>query len=128
MPRYFETPADLAGRVKPGDLLQDANGRLLLVDRPVDPRDFHEHQRPAVAGQHTLHLFGTEIDYTPGHDDSADVRWPLRRVRVVDDDRGNEEPPDRSNLCACLGLCLATGRCPYLDPADDPAGATGDSR
>lgn len=71
----FASPAEIAGRLQPGDYLLDARGNLLHVRRAATS--------PGLTGQYELEMLGTEIEYTTGYDDRRDVTWPLRRARVV---------------------------------------------
>lgn len=80
----FASPAEIAGQLEPGDYLLDAQANLLRVQRsvPTSPK-------VQLAGQYDLVMLGCEIEYRTGYDDTTDVRWPLRRARVVvDDDEG----------------------------------------
>jgi hypothetical protein len=82
----FASPEEIAGRLQIGDLLIDAAGHPLRVHSHAGPRHVG-HERFDLSGQYNLELFGTEIEYTTGWDETADVEWPLRRARVfVGDD------------------------------------------
>lgn len=74
----FASPVEIAGKLQPGDYLIDARGNLLRVRRQT--------AQEGLDGQYDLELFGTEIEYTTGYDDTTDVTWPLRRARVVVDE------------------------------------------
>lgn len=78
----FASPAEVAGQLRVGDLLVDAAGRLLRVRSHAGPRHVG-HRRVDLSGQYELELFGTEIEYTTGWDDAVEVRWPLRRARII---------------------------------------------